>query len=244
MSDKYINTFESVDYAEHFLAEALKLVGLSELVDIDQLRQAITLSKERVEAELTRAGITRSSRRIGRGSVGGVATAGRRTVRQFFRYLGTLDVPLDLAAFFPGERLGSLSALKPADVKIKIDEVLKGFDAEIHAALPDRAKWKQRLEDARQQLADALEGHEGARSDSVRRTASLVTARENFLTTYNGVAKPLIRGLLTALGRKDEMHLFFKDLQVIDTRPPSEDADETPTEESLTPPEATPATTK
>jgi hypothetical protein len=38
--------------------------------------------------------------------------------------------------------------------------------------------------------------------------------REEFLNVYNGVAKPLVRGLLASLGKSAEYEHSFRDLQL------------------------------
>ena len=147
----------------------------------------------------------------------GVATEmARKAIEKLWSHLGALDdeVAVDRRAFFPDGVKGNLTDLKPADLKGRLDQALRGFTVPANAGLPDAKKWHTRLTDARDGLAAALSGHGEARGASKIGTAGLNAARERFLGAYNGVAKPLVRGLLAALGRQDEYDTFFKDLQV------------------------------
>ena len=214
MADEYIDYWEIGEYTDHFVARSRDLVGAHKLVDIEALRVEVGNRAARVKEELTRAGIERSRKRSGSGDVESFAVEGRREVERFWNFLGSLDEEIahDRAAFFAGDKLGTLSTLKPADVKSKVIAVLHGFAAPLNKALPDHVKWRKKLEAVRDELTTALEGRGGAHSSAIKSTAQLVTAREQFLVTYNGVAKPLVRGLLAQLGRKEEYELFFGDL--------------------------------
>jgi hypothetical protein len=216
MADDYIDYWEVGEYAAHFLNASKQLVGASKLVDMEEVRTLVQHGADRVAVELQKTGIQRSARRRGGGTVEEANDAARKDVEKFHNYLNSLDddLPLDRAAFFPGDKLGPISTFKPADMKAKLDEVLRGFAVPSHHGLPDRNKWKKRLEAARDGLADAIAGKSGARGASVQATTQLVQGREEFLGVYNGVAKPLVRGLLAHLGRKDEYNQFFADLLV------------------------------
>ncbi len=50
--------------------------------------------------------------------------------------------------------------------------------------------------------------------DARKRLLEELEAMQAFLVAYNGVAKRVIQAVLIKLGRKDELRLFFKDLQV------------------------------
>lgn len=104
-------------------------------------------------------------------------------------------------------------------------------------ALPDGAKWKTRLEDAQSALVAALSGKGSSTGMTIQGTAALVSARQGFLVAYNGVAKKLIGGVLTSLGRKDDLRLYFKDLQVNESgrAKPVEDSPATPATEGTNP---------
>ena len=214
MADDYIDYLECLEYGEFFTTEVQKLAGASNLVDIDALSAYVGTAMRSVATELEKQGVNRSGVRIDRQDVEVKTTTMRKTLEKFYHYLGSLDddANLDIAAFFAGGNLGTLSALKPADVAQRANEVIRGFAA--NTAVPDGARWKTRLEDAQSALVAALSGKGSSTGTSIQGTASLVVARENFLNAYNGVAKKLIGAILTSLGRKDELRLYFKDLQV------------------------------
>lgn len=216
MADDHIDYLEVGEYGEHFGEEGKKLIQASPLVNVEALIALVGGAVGKVNAELEKAGIKRSDVRTGRSGTEEAAALGRSEIERFYNYLGSLDkdVVFDKEAFFPKGKLGALAALKPGDVKSRVEDVLRGFTAEANAALPEHAKWSQKLGAARDGLASALAGKGGARSVSIQSTAELVAAREEFLEAYNGVAKRLIRGLLASLKREEEMRLFFKDLQV------------------------------
>ena len=212
MADNYIDYLECLEYGVFFTTEVQKLAGASTLVDIDALSAYVGTAMRSVAAELEKQGVNQSGVRIDRRDVEVKTTAMRKALEKFYHYLGSLDDDLDIAAFFAGGNLGTLAALKPADVAQRAGEVIRGFSA--NASVPDGARWKTRLEEAQSALVGALSGKGSSTGTSIQGTAALVTARENFLNAYNGVAKKLIGGLLTSLGRKDELRLYFKDLQV------------------------------
>lgn len=244
MADDYIDYLECGEYGDHCVSEASKLVGLSEIVDVEALRTYVKGAVHAVDLELEKVGIKRSSLRDDRKLTQTKTAAGRKEIEKFFNYLGTLDddVSFDRESFFPGGNLGPLAALKPADVEAKLGAVLRGFAASANSALPERDKWKGKLEKARDELVSSLASKGGTQADSITGTKGLVTARANFLLAYNGVAKPVIEGLLAKLGRRGEMRRFFKDLQVNETAPPktpqgTEPPPQEPGAESPAPPE-------
>lgn len=220
MAREYFDSMECGEYADHFLTEGKKLVGLSKLVDVELLLALVGGAAAVVDGELAKQGIKRSEVRTGRADLEAQASAGRKELKRFFKHLGTLDddVVVDRQAFFPGAREGNLSRLKPADVQKKIKRALEGFAAPANAALPDKAKWQSRLEKARDGLAKALDQKTSVVGMKIVQTAELSAARKSFLATYNGVAKPVVRGLLKQLGRERELKRFFKDLTVNEGR--------------------------
>jgi hypothetical protein len=117
------------------------------------------------------------------------------------------------------DKLGNVSQMKPADLAQKAGEILRGFAAPANASLPDGAAWKARIENARAALVAALADKETTSAAAIQATQGLTAAREAFLVAYNGVAKRIVLGLLASLDRKDELPLFFKDLQVNERRP-------------------------
>lgn len=142
-------------------------------------------------------------------------------VERFYYHLLSLPVStgVDVDAFFPGKTLGNLSKLKPADLAGKADQVLLGFAAKSNTGIAGLAKWQSAIDEARTALGHALKNKQSARGTSVTATAGLIAARERFIGLYNGVAKPLVRGLLNELGRPKELELFFLDLQVNEGSP-------------------------
>lgn len=216
MADNHIDFFEVGEYGGHFVEEVQKLVQVSPLVNVEALIALVGGAVGSVNAELEKVGVKRSDLRTGRSDTEGAAERGRKEIERFYSYLGSLDddVAVDRKAFFSEGKMGALAVLKPGDVKSKLEDVLRGFTAPANAGLPEHAKWAQKLGAARDGLAGALAGKGSARSVSVQSTAGLVAAREEFLDSYNGVAKRLIRGLLASLKREEEMRLFFLDLQV------------------------------
>ena len=92
--------------------------------------------------------------------------------------------------------------------------MLGGFALPSHQSLPDKDKWQTRLTKARDALASALSSKDEQQNTKLESTGKLGTARDEFLNVYNGVAKPLVRGLLASLGRSAEYEHSFRDLQV------------------------------
>lgn len=218
MADGYIDYKEVGEYANHFTSEAKKLLGASPLVDVAALLQLVGADATRVASELQKAGVQRGGLRSSASDVKTLAESTGKVIEQFWSYLGSLDgVKVDIQAFFTGGTLGKHAKLKPADMRSKAQSVLRGFVA--NPKLPQGDVWQKRLTDSEAALGAALDGKGDAASGSITKTANLVAAREKFLVSYNGVAKRLVLGLLTALGREGEMGLFFKDLQVNEKAP-------------------------
>lgn len=235
MADDYIDYLECVEYGEHFTSTVTDLSGLSNLVDITALVAYVETAMGGVVTELDKQGVNRSGLRVDRREVEAKTTTARKTVQKFYNYLGSLDddAGVDIEAFFEGGNLGALAALKPADVAQRVGEVIRGFSS--NSSVPQGDKWKTRLETAQSELVSALGGKGSSAGTTIQGTAALVDARQQFLTAYNGVAKKLIGGVLTSLGRKDDLRLYFKDLQVNE----SGHANPVPTP-SATPPATTP----
>jgi hypothetical protein len=221
MADNYIDYFEVSEYGNHFVSEAKKLSGLSKLVDIDALRARVQSAVDEVNGELQNAGIQRSDLRCGRDTTAQAVPLLRDALERFYHHLLSLPVSagIDVDAFFPGKTLGNLSRLKPADLAAKADQVLHGFATKSNGGVAGLTKWQSAIEDARSALGRALKGKHSARGASVTATAGLLAARERFVGLYSGVAKPLVRGLLSELGRAKELDLFFVDLQVNEGSP-------------------------
>lgn len=244
MADDYIDYEECLEYGDHFQTEAKQLTGLSPIVDVNALVAYVATTQKAVADQLSAQGIKLSDLRGDRKDVGDAAPKLRRVIEQFHRYLGSVDdaLGIDREAFFPGGKLGNISQMKPADLVGKAKKVLDGFAAPANAALPDAATWQAKLTAARDALANATSSKGSSRTVSIQGTAELVAAREAFLKAYNGVAKRVVAGLLVHLDRKDELRLYFKDLQVNESSStpaaPATPAPATP----ATPPPAAPAT--
>jgi hypothetical protein len=219
MADIYIEYWEITEYGGHFVDQARSLIGASPLVDVDHIRTLVSEAAAKVDAELEKAGLKPSDLRSGRGSTGVAAAAARKDLRRFFYYLLSLDdtVILDREAFFPGCRLGELKHVKPVELGGRLDQILLAFALPANRALPRRDAWETRLTATRNALFDALAGKGSAGRLSQQSLAGLRQARAEFLHLYNGVAKPLVRALLRALGRDHEYQLYFADLQVDDS---------------------------
>lgn len=229
MPDSYIDYLEVGEYGGGFVKASEPLVGASALVDVAALRTKVADAVAKVDGELEKVGIRRGDLRTGRSGAGEAAEVGRKEIERFWHHLHTLDdgASADIEAFFPGNKLGALAALKPADVRSRLGEVLRGFAAPGNASLPDRPKWEQKLTAAHDALDAALGGKGTARAGAIQGTAGLIAAREEFLRVYNRVAKPVVRGLLAELGREGELRLFFPDLTANErSRKPSDAASE------------------
>ncbi|MRG96564.1 hypothetical protein [Polyangium spumosum] len=221
MADDHIDYGECGEYAAHFATEAQRLVGLSQLVNVQALIDEVMSVAGSVAAELAKQTQKKAVVRGDGANVADAAEEGRQELARFFKYLGTLDddVVRDVNAFFPGGRQGDLKKLKPADVQKKIASVLTGFDAPTNTALPEGTKWKNKLTQAEHSLKIAIGQKTSAVGTKIVHTAELAAARKAFLKTYINVAKPLVRGLLARLGREDEFSLYFRDETVQESKP-------------------------
>jgi hypothetical protein len=216
MADDNIDYLECLDYGDHFIKEVDELNGKSKLVDVGELKTYVASTVADVAIELEKQGIKRSGVRIDRKDVAAKTGALRKQLEKFHNHLGSLDDDqgYDIDAFFKGGNLGTISALKPADLGLYAGEVIRGFAADANKNLPDASKWKTRLEDAKSALGSAIADKSTSSGITIQGTVALVAARQAFLVAYNGVAKRLVQGILIQLDRKDELKLFFKDLQV------------------------------
>jgi hypothetical protein len=216
MTDRYIDYFEVSEYGNNFCQQAVTLVGASDLCAVDKVIARVLGAVLAVEAERDKAGMKRSALRTGRGDTAAAEEQLRGQIRRFYHHLHSLPetVVFDFEAFFPGKQLNDLTHLKSADLQGRAADVLRGFNAEINKPVADFASWRKDLEAAHAALAEALGGKGGAVTNAVVATSALIKARSRFLEVYNGVAKPMIRGVLNDLGRGDQMRLFFKDLAV------------------------------
>lgn len=216
MADRYIDYIEVSEYGRHFVNLAHTLIHASPLVDMAQLAAEVERAVEAVEAERTAASIERSQMRGGRGDITAATTHARDMLQRFFHYIRSLprDIRLDVEALYPGRKLGKLSWLKPADVLARVRQVLRGLTVPANAGMPGLARWQEDLGAAHDRLDSALHGKSGRRTQASAATAALQARRDEFLQLYNGVAKPIVRGLLARLGRSNEYTLFFLDLRV------------------------------
>ncbi len=236
MADSYIDYLEVGEYGDYFVTECKRLIGAHAIVDMEAIRALVADAVARMDAELLATGVRRSEARLAVAGADAVMTRARRSVDYFWSYLAQLDeaVVVDVAVFFKGGRKGNLSGLKPADLLKRVDEILRGFEAPAHAALPEAQDWKTRLSGDREALYALVNGSQSTRAESIVATAGLTAARDHFLKVYNRVAKPATRALLAVLGREGEYRLFFKDLQVTESRPaPAPAAPPEPTSEPV-----------
>jgi hypothetical protein len=216
MADDHIDYLECFEYGDHFLAEVDKLNGLTTIVNIADVKADVSAAMASLAAELDKQGIQRSSVRVDRKDVSEKTAALRKHIDKFFHYVSSLDddQAFDIDAFFKGSNLGAISTLKPSDLAQRANDIGRGFAADANKNLPDAAKWKARIEDAKTALESAIAGKGTKTGNAIQGTTALVAARQAFLVAYNGVAKRAIQAVLIKLGRKDELRLFFKDLQV------------------------------
>lgn len=211
MPDTYIDYFEVDEYGGHFIEESKKLIGLDPIVNIVELSAYLAGVIEKVKRERKAAGLTKTT-----DSNTNAADKLRGNLSRFFNRLHSFDeeITVDISAFFQGGVLGNISQLKDSDVKAKTEKVLLGFEADRNKKFPDREDWLEKLTRGRDALDEEIKIKTAKRNEVATTTAALSSAREEFLTAYNGVAKPIIRGLLKKLGRSEEFNLFFKDMQV------------------------------
>jgi hypothetical protein len=225
MANRFIDYWEITEYGSHFVDQARSLIGASPLVDVDHMRTLVSEAAAKVGAELEKVGLKPSVLRSGRDSASIIADAARKELRRFFYYLISLDqtVILDREAFFPGYPLGDLKHAKPVELGVRLDQILLALALPANRALPRREVWQTRLTATRDALSGALAGTDSAGRLSQPSLAGLRQARAEFLHLYNGVAKPLVRALLGALGRDHEYQLYFADLQADESsRPPGQ----------------------
>ena len=216
MADRHIDYDEVSEYGEHFIAALPTIAGQSDLVDITKLDALVSGAMRAVQTELQNASGDRSTLRVERADTAAGAAAVRDVLSRFYYFLRSLpsSVASDFGALFPGQTMGELGHLKPADLEAKAASVLRGFDSDANRNVAALAPWKTEIAAARDTLANALSGKGSAQGQSFTATAALIEARKNFLHAYNKVAKPLIRGVLAQLGRENEYAQFFKDLTV------------------------------
>jgi hypothetical protein len=219
MADDYIDYLECLEYGDHFLTQVDSLAGASKLVDIAVLKNLVTVAMAGVGAELDKQGIKRSSVRVDRVDVAYKTAALRKILEKFYHHAAAQeDGAFDIEAFFEGGNQGGLSALKPSDIAQKAAEVLRGFSVPANASFPDATNWQLRIENAQAALVSAIAGKSSSTADNIKATADLIAARQAFLVAYNGIAKRLVQAMLINLGRKDDLRLYFKDLQVDESR--------------------------
>lgn len=214
--DNYIDYREVSEYGRNLTSGLAKLVGLCEFVDVEKLRGIVDAKVDAVEAELQKARNDRTELHGERVGTHAAEEPVRDVVSRFFYFLRSLpkDTDIDTVAFFPGNVMGDLSALKPADLQAKAADVLRGFDTDKNKGKTPLIPWKTDIDTARLTLENAITGKGDATGKSFVATAALSNARKDFLHVYNKVAKHVVRGVLNHLDRSTEMPLFFKDLAV------------------------------
>ena len=231
MADDRFDYLECLEYGDHFDKEIDELNGKSKLVDVGELKTLVASATAAVGTELEKQGIKRSGVRVDRKDVAAKVTILRKDIEKFHHYVGSLDDDqgFDLDAFFKDGNLGSISTLKPADLVQFAGDVLRGFAVDANANIPDAAKWKLRLATSQSALKGAIADKSASSGNTIQGTVALVAARQAFLVAYNGIAKRLVQAVLIQLDRKDELRLFFKDLQVNEgAAPPPAPNDATP----------------
>ena len=239
MADRYIDYLEVGEYGDHFISESNKLDNLSPLVDVPALRAKVQTAVTAVDDELAKVGIKRGDLRGGRETTAAATATAKDLMQRFYYFLLSLPKSsgVDLEGFFPGQVLGDLARVKPADVNGRLGAIVKGFDTAANkAAAPALGTWQQDFTAARDALSAALTGKGGALGTSITSTAELVAARESFLRVYNKVAKKLVSGLLADQGREAEYELFFKDLTVNEDPKPAKKGGDAPADGGSAPP--------
>ncbi len=219
MADKHIDYAECGEYAAHFGVQGANLIGASDLVDITALLETINSRAQVLAQELAKQTQNQSSVTVNRKDVEAATEDAQKTISQFHKYLGTLDddTTYDQGAFFPGGKQGDVKKLKPADLQKKLESVSSGFAAAANKNLPDATKWQKRLQTAHQNLSQAIEGKTSSVGSKVVHTKELAAAHESFLRSY-AAAKRIVHGLLTELGREDELGQYFKDKKVTEKK--------------------------
>jgi hypothetical protein len=216
MPDRHINYGEISEYGKQFIDQLPTVAGQSELVDVAKLGALVSSAMLAVETELQKTTDDRSDLRGDRTETVDASAALRDNVSRFYYHLRSLPktTDFDFDALFPGQTLGDLGHLKPADLVSKAADVLRGFDTPKNKNVAAFASWKTDITTTCQTLSDAISGKSKTSGKAFVATAALVDKRKNFLHAYNKVAKPIIRGLLAQLNRENEYELFFKDLSV------------------------------
>lgn len=216
MADEYIDYWEVGEYGGQCVSALGSLGSDATLLNVSALQTQVQSAVSAVNTQMELAGMKRSDLRGHRQTVEEAAVEGRSVIEKFHWWLGSQDddAPMDREAFFPGMKLGTLAALKPADVRARLEDMVRGFAVPKNAAMPERAARLLKVTTARDAMDAAIAGKGGSSAQKLQSTAGLVAAREAFLVVYNKVAKPMVRGQLVALGREAEMKNFFPDLAV------------------------------
>jgi hypothetical protein len=203
-------------YGRYFGRHSETLVGASIIIDVEALRQRVLLRTDSLEAAMTVADSPRSEVRSGRTHVDDASDEVLDQLKRFYHFLMSLPASanIDVGAFFANRKLGKISKHKPEDMLSRADTVLRGFTTPTGIMVPNGDVWQSDIVLVRTTLASSLEGKLGAETSSSTTVGSLARARQEFLHTYNKVAKPAIRSLLAELGRESEFRLYFRDLQV------------------------------
>jgi hypothetical protein len=216
VADKYFENREMVEYGQHFLREARRLIGLSPLVDIALLLQLVQAVVDAMMAALATAQTQKSGTRTGRVGTSEAVADTVDVLRRFHYHLKTLpqDTVCDPEAFFAKGVAGRLDRLKPADLLSRTEYAVTGFSVPANAELPGAAEWQPAITTARDALAAAIAGKQEATSGNKDAVASVSEIRQSFLNLYNNVAKRLVWAALAEVGRLDDYRRYFLDLQV------------------------------
>lgn len=216
MADKYINSREVIEYGRYFLGEVRRLIGLSAVVNIAALQQLVQAVVEAMEAALGVAQTQRSGARTGRTGVSETAADTLDALRRFHYHLKTLpqSTVYDRDAFFGGFSMDEIARLKPADLLDRADHASRGFSVPANLGLPGLAEWLPIVLNARNALAEAIEGKRDAAGNDRDAVGSVAEIRERFLNVYNNVAKRAVWAVLAEVGRLDDYRRYFLDLQV------------------------------
>jgi hypothetical protein len=225
VADRYINPREVVEYGRYFLREVVKLIGLSAVVDIPALQQLVQAVVEAMEAALGVSQTQRSGAKTGRTSVSDAGANAFDALRRFHYHLKTLpkSTVYDRDAFFGGFSMDEIARLKPADLLDRAEHASRGFAVPANLGLPGINEWLPVILNARNALAEAIEGKQDATSNNKDAVGSVAEIRERFLNVYNNVAKRSVWAVLAEIGRLDDYRRYFLDLQVNeDGRRPAE----------------------
>jgi hypothetical protein len=218
--DPYIDNHEAILYGQYFFRHVEPLIGASQVVDVEVLRQLVLAKVNALEAGMTGAGTPKSEVRTGRDAVEELKEELLDRLRRYYHYLQSLpaSASVDVGAFFANRKLGKISQHSAEDLMARADTVMRGFTTPTSARVPNGNDWQTEILLARTRLNQALQSKHGAANTATTSGGSVVQAREEFLHVYNKVAKRAIRALLAELGREDDMRLYFRDLQVNETR--------------------------